>query len=235
MKPFFTYYGGKHRLAAKYPNPKHKKVVEPFAGSAGYATRYFDRDVILIDADERVCGVWDYIISSSPSEILSLPYILENESVDDFNICQEAKWLIGFWLNKGAAQPCKKPSTWMKSGLRPNSYWGYAVRNRIASQCDSVSHWRIIHGSYLDFDLGEATYFIDPPYQNMGVHYRHGAKGFDFATLADWCKSRKGQTIVCENTGADWLPFRHFVDAKASESKTGGKVSKEAVWISDEV
>lgn len=36
--------------------------------------------------------------------------------------------------------------------------------------------------------------------------------------------------MVCENTGADWLPFKHFLDIKSSEAKQGGKVSREALW-----
>ena len=30
--------------------------------------------------------------------------------------------------------------------------------------------------------------------------------------LADWCKSRNGQIIVCENTKATWMEFKPLVD-----------------------
>ena len=40
LRPFFCYYGGKWRAAPKYPPPEHDTIVEPFAGAAGYATRY---------------------------------------------------------------------------------------------------------------------------------------------------------------------------------------------------
>ena len=52
----------------------------------------------------------------------------------------------------------------------------------------------------------------------------------DYEALADWCRSRRGQVIVCENVGADWLPFEPFITIKANESKSGGKVSREAIW-----
>lgn len=29
----------------------------------------------------------------------------------------------------------------------------------------------------------------------------------DYVELADWCKSRNGEIIVCENSKADWLDF----------------------------
>ena len=33
----FYFYGGKRRLARYYPQPQHRVIVEPFAGSAAYA------------------------------------------------------------------------------------------------------------------------------------------------------------------------------------------------------
>ena len=54
---------------------------------------------------------------------------------------------------------------------------------------------------------GEASWFVDPPYQNQGKHYHYGPENVDFAMLGNWCRTRLGQVIVCENEGADWLPF----------------------------
>ena len=30
----------------------------------------------------------------------------------------------------------------------------------------------------------------------------------DYARLADWCRALPGTVDVCENVGADWLPFQ---------------------------
>ena len=60
-------------------------------------------------------------------------------------------------------------------------------------------------GSYEDIQNQPATWFIDPPYQKMGFYYKH--KDIDYNHLSEWCLSRDGQIIVCENEGADWLPF----------------------------
>jgi len=43
--------------------------------------------------------------------------------------------------------------------------------------------------------------------------------------LAEWCKTRNGQTIVCENTKADWLPFKPMKEMYGSQYKT-----TEAIW-----
>jgi hypothetical protein len=88
-----------------------------------------------------------------------------------------ARNLVGFRINKGVSTPRKTPVAWMK--LRPNSCWGPAVSERIASQLDGIRHWEIHHGDYRIAPDVEATWFIDPPYTEAGRHYRHGPAGID--------------------------------------------------------
>ena len=129
--PFFCFYGGKWRAAPRYPAPLHRTVVEPFAGAAGYATRQHARQIILADIDPIITGLWRYLIGASRSEIEALPSVVGH--VDDVRAPQEARWLIGFWLNKATNSPRKQPGAWMRSGIRPNSLWGDAIKSRIAS------------------------------------------------------------------------------------------------------
>ncbi len=232
LKPFFTYYGGKYRVAPHYPKPEHSMIVEPFAGSAGYSLRYPDKEVRLYDVDDHICGVWDYLINTKAREILRLPVGFSH--IDDVKATTEAKYLMGFWLNKGSASPCKSPSAWMRKGTHTTSFWGETIRARIASQVEHIRHWSITQSGFVTVPYYEATYFVDPPYQNpVGRHYRHGFT--DFSTLAEWCRSRDGQVIVCEQEGADWLPFQPFRVIKANESKTGKKTSNEVMWVNDDV
>ena len=49
--------------------------------------------------------------------------------------------------------------------------------------------------------------------------------------VVDWRDMWPGQVIVCENVGADWLPFQPWRDIKASDARHGGKVSREAFWV----
>jgi hypothetical protein len=233
MRPFWTYYGGKFREAPKYPKPRFGTIIEPFAGAAGYATRYHDLNVILVEKDPTVAALWRWLIAASYDQIESLPLLSDGQSVDDLDVCQEAKHLIGFWLNKGASRPCKIPSAWMRGGTHATSFWGPEIRRRIADQVGLISHWALIEGDYSSAPDIEATWFIDPPYQGAGKHYRHGAKGIDFPALGAWCQARRGQVVVCENDGADWLPFKPYLQSKANESRSGGKVSCEAIWTND--
>ena len=228
--PFFTFYGGKWRVAPHYPSPIHDMIVEPFAGSAGYSLRYPEKEVVLIEKDPVIAETWRYLIKSTASEILSLPDIGNEQSVDDLDIPKGAKFLIGWWCNKGAATPCKKPSSWMRSGLRPNSFWGQVIKERISMQVDKIKHWRILEGDYEASPNIEATWFIDPPYVYAGKHYKFGSSKINYDSLSEWVQKRLGQTIVCEGAGANWLPFSFWRDIKASPAKHGGKVSHELVW-----
>lgn len=236
LRPFFCYYGGKWRDTPRhYAAPTYDAIAEPFAGAAGYSLRYPDRAVTLCELDPIVAGVWEYLIRVSPSEIRTIPDVGHDETIDDLRVCQEARWLVGFWLNKGASSPRKSPSAWMRSGVRPGSYWGPQVRETLACQVESIRHWRIIPGDYRAVsDLGPATWFIDPPYQVAGSHYRFGSQGIDFAGLGEWCQSRQGQVIVCENVGADWLPFEPLTPSKATPGQSRSPRRREAVWTQDE-
>ena len=229
LRPFFSYYGGKWRVAKKhYPAPQHNVIVEPFAGSAGYALRYADRQVILVERDPVVAAVWRYLIRVSAHEVLSLP--IEFDSVDELSVCQEAKWLIGFWLNRGVSRPRKSPSRWMREGIRPGSFWGEQVRARVAFQVQAIRHWMLIEGDYTKAPQMEATWFVDPPYQLAGKHYHHGSKDLDFEKLGQWCRAQRGQVLVCENEGADWLPFAPLADIRTARR---GKRSREVLWVKE--
>lgn len=232
-RPFFTFFGGKWRTAMYYPAPKHDILIEPFAGSAGYALRYHDRKVILVEKDPLIAATWRYLLRVTPAEVLDLPDIQTGQTVDDLPVCEEARLLIGWWVNKGSATPHKSPSAWMRSGGSPCDFWGAPIRQRIASQVETIRHWKIIEGNYTQSPDIEATWFVDPPYQQSGRRYRLGSALIDYAHLSAWCRDLRGQVIVCEQSGATWLPFLPFRKTKANESRTGGKVSNEVVWLSD--
>lgn len=228
LRPFFYYYGGKWRASVKYPKPKYETLIEPFAGGAGYAQRFPWLKVRLYDIDPIVCVVWNYLIHVSQKEIQSLP--LEINHIDDLAVCQEAKWLIGFWFNKGVTYPRKSPSAWMRNGGRPNTFWGEAVREMIAAQLPAIRHWTVTNLSYKEIDINQqATWFVDPPYSDTcGTQYRY--HDIDYTHLGNWCRELPGQVIVCEKEGADWLPFRPLLTIQSSAKRT----SHETVWVKGE-
>jgi site-specific DNA-adenine methylase len=234
LRPFFSFYGGKWRVAKRYPAPRYDVIIEPFAGSAGYALRHHDRAVILIEEDPTIAALWSYLITADPARIRALPDLAPGQRVTDLrDLTDPEQTLIGFWLNRGTARPSQTPSAWMRGGTHDSSFWGAVIRERIASQVPAIRHWQIITGSYARIDTVadlEATWFIDPPYAGQGKHYRFGSSGIDYARLGMWCRHRRGQVIVCEQQGAAWLPFQPFLTIKANESRHGKKRSHEVIW-----
>ncbi len=208
LRPFFSYFGGKWTLAPRYPAPEHAVIVEPFAGSAGYATRYPDREVILVERAPVIAALWRWLIGVSVDEVMSLP--LDPSKLE--GLSDEAQSLIRFWCARGRVRPANTISSWMSSGGWPTSFWGEYARARIAEQVQRIRHWRLIEGDYTEAPDVHATWFVDPPYVGSR-HYL--ARVTDYGALARWCRSRRGLTIVCEQGGAEWLPFRRFRNAKS--------------------
>ena len=219
MKRFFSYYGGKHALVKKYPAPEYKKIIEPFAGSAAYATAYGEsRAVDLYDLSPIVCGVWQYLIKVSREEILRIPDLILH--VDNLvGWPQEVTWLVGFCLNVASSTPYKEATYWSILG----DTWS-RFRYRIAAQVDKIRHWRVFNASYETASNEVATWFVDPPHQcAAGRAYKFNA--VDFPKLGAWCRDRGGQTVVCEQYGADWLPFEPLCSARGATRRT-----MEAIW-----
>ena len=232
MRPMMSYFGGKWQLARHYLPPQRGTVVEPFAGGAGYSLYHEPKNVILVEKDATICGVWDFMVSASRADILSLPLLGEFETLSDINAPEEARNLVGMWLGVALSGPRQKASPMvMKHHVNGvfGSIWSERTRYRIAEQVARIKHWHIICGDYTDVPDIDAHYFVDPPYQRKGKFYKFHT--VNYVELSAWCMNRKGYTVVCENEGADWLPFRHFKEGKSIDDRRGGKATtSEVIW-----
>lgn len=186
--------------------------------------------MILIDLYPVISGIWTYLINVKAAEIRRIPLV---DNIDDLPVWvpQEAKWLIGFCMNSASTSPKKTLSSGKKKLREAGRHfegWSEAMRERVAIQVEYICHWKIIQGNYTQAPNLEATWFIDPPYNNQtGKYYVHS--NINYELLSVWCYNRKGQTIVCENHGATWLPFEPFAILHRGLNKTSR--SKEIVWI----
>ena len=231
MMAFFSYYGSKFRGYKHYPHPHHDVIIEPFAGAAAYACQLSGcRRVVLVEKNPVIAGIWKYLKKVTWQEILSLPDLEEDQQVSDLKVCQEAKWLIGYWVNKGCSKPAQTASKWMRDERYSSQFWGPRKRKVIANQIPFIRNWKIIEGDYTLAPDIKATWFVDPPYIDKGYAYACNGDDIDYAHLGEWCRTRKGQVIVCEQEGAEWLPFEKLKTLKANHA-TG--VTKEVIWVKD--
>lgn len=228
----YSFYGSKSKIVKKYPKPKYDAIIEPFAGSARYSLEYWEHEILLMDVDPIICSIWTYLKSASSRDILSLPNVPNATKLDDIDgysqLAQEEKWLIGFCCNGGSAQPKNV------SGRHNFNSWN-KDKIRIAKNLYKIRHWGIVNLSYEWKQNERATWYIDPPYSEKGKWYKYNQ--IDYASLADWCKSRLGQVIVCEGGSANWLPFQKLTSIPFSHFKNETdkhKQTNELIWYKDD-
>lgn len=230
---FFSYYGSKHGLVSKYPPPYYDEIIEPFAGSAGYSTLYWQKRIHLFDLDPVIVGLWKYLINISKAELLKIPIVNSWDASELNNWPEETRWLVGLNLCMGQPKPFNKQTSWAET--RARSSWSEEVRFKLANQVDKIRHWTITHGDYHKSEsIGKRTLFIDPPYIGAaGNKYNFGSSGIDYVELGRWCRSLSGQIIVTEGGNADWLPFDHLCYAHTSATRNKaceGNRSRELIY-----
>lgn len=215
----FSYYGSKSKIVDYYPPPKHKRIIEPFAGSARYSLKYWQNDVLIMDKNENLIKVWKWLQQCTKADILKFPRLEKGMDIRTMELSDIERIFMSYLVASG--RPSNIVTKFMDfSNGRENTF------KNIANNLDKIRHWEIIQGSYDELENETATWFIDPPYMFGGEHYKESNKSIDFVKLAEWCKSRNGQTIVCENMKADWLPFKPLTKIQgACQTNT-----TEAIW-----
>lgn len=221
----FPYFGSKGRIAHLYPAPVWGRVVEPFAGSARYALLHHGHEVWINDIDPLVVGVWKYIQRATRKEIEALPELKTGERLDQFRWLSDVeRALLGWSLGYGLAGPATTCTEW--AGRRRTCS---LLKRQLLERREYVRDWTVTNLHYSDLPDVQATWFVDPPYQHGRGRYRYRCVA-DYDRLARWCRSRRGQTIVCEGRGADWLPFRPF----ARQPVASRVVYQEMIWTGPE-
>lgn len=222
-----SYYGAKNRIAHLYPKPKYPLIIEPFAGGAGYSFLHWQKEVWLNELNPKIYRLWKWLIEEAEeNEIRMLPRLQKGQRISSIPLIrEEMRTLLSLYANKGSGGAGNHDVVTL--------FGASSVKNsrlEIARNLHKIKHWKVSGIDYknLDADI-EATWFIDPPYNNAAGR-RYEFSRIDFKHLADWCRSRKGQVIVCENDGATWLPFKGFHVFKG----TKGKVTIEAMWTNED-
>lgn len=219
----FSYYGSKSKVVDYYPAPKHNLVIEPFAGSARYALKYFDRDVILMDKNPLVVQIWYYLQQCSIQDIKRLPVLKRGTVISrEMFTCDGEYALMRFLIVQAAFSGNNTVTKFGEMRFENN-------RGRIIANLHKIRHWKIMCGDYNELENIVATWFIDPPYVVGGHKYTFSSKRIDFNALSGWCQTRLGQVIVCESAGAEWLPF---VPLKKMNGIVGDS-KMEGIWTNE--
>jgi len=187
-------------------------------------THYYilKKNIILNDAYDVIANIWKYLINATPEQINNLPNMQRGDTIKDLqNISQVEKDLLGFMVNRGVPYPHFVYTTWACEGNEINK-----VKQRILENLPKIRHWNVLCESYEKLENIEATWFIDPPYQNGGDRYIKNQ--IDYSYLSEWCKSRNGQVIVCENSDANWLDFKPLTMCHGQKKRT-----LEVIWTKE--
>ncbi len=224
----FNYFGSKVMAAKHYPTPRYDKIIEPFAGGAGYSLLHREKQVHLVDVNPDVIDAWLWLIQASSNEVRKLPLLTPGEAIPA-SLTRGQKLVVGWATSLVSASPQRilVPS----SARVPNSFWGSNRRSALASLVDQIRHWTAECGSYSQITNEEATWFVDPPYFGpVGQLYPFST--IDYEHLGAWCEEREGQVIVCEGPEATWLPFRPSHNTPGNLSPATGRRdrSAERIW-----
>ncbi|MBV8860134.1 MAG: hypothetical protein JOZ02_24600 [Acidobacteria bacterium] len=213
----FYYYGRKKQIAKYYPPPNYSTIVEPFAGSAAYSLHgdNWKKEVLLIEKDERVASIWEWLINeATPEQVNKLPDLKVGEKSSEFLHIIHAATKMAFHYKTIKVTPV----------LARN--WEISKRY-IKANLFKIKHWRVMCADYSAAPNVTATWFVDPPYkEDSGKGYRHGSGSIDYSHLAAWAESRRGEIIFCEGTCGDYLPFTSLLELKG----VAGKSSKEVYY-----
>lgn len=229
----WSYYGAKTNVIHIYPKPRYDKIIEPFAGTARYALRYFEKDVLLVDKYDVIVKIWKWLQQCSTEDVLTL-HRLKFQPKDNINtatyLCEEERLLVGFLVGFGFTSPRDTATPRLRN--RPGAM-KYTI-NKIANSLFKIRHWKIELGSYEEIPNQDATWFIDPPYQFGGHSYVKNNKHIDFTHLGEWSRERHGQVIVCESTRATWMDFNPITHQSVHNvHKNNNKPYVEAMWTND--
>lgn len=232
--PFFKWFGSKWQSAKHYPQPQHTRLIEPFAGGAGYACNYSDHEVVLWDDDPNVRELWKWLIcDAKATDILSIPLnVPSGTDIRSLGLTRGQALLLKHWQRTNNVGDCWTVSPW---GDKPGQ-WTESTRSRLADELGAISHWKV--GDCISYVDEPSTWFIDPPYQ-FNYRYRRDLPDFDYAQLDSLVQTihKDSLVIVCEAVGKkgempSYLPFERSHRSVTSRRKPNqSHHSSELVYV----
>lgn len=194
ISPLFKWFGSKWQSARHYPEPEHDRIVEPFAGSAGYSLNHVDRQVTIWEDDPNLFALWTWLLGALGQEILDIPVgVPVGVDIRTIGLNRGQQLLLKHWQRTNNVGECWTISPW---GHLPGQ-WTENTRARVAEEVYAIRHWQLAPPIDL-IDL-PSTWFVDPPYL-YNYRYRKGLPDFDYDALSSFVQTVHSSSlvIVCE-------------------------------------
>jgi DNA adenine methylase len=261
MKPPFSYYGGKQRLAKRIVKllPPHTVYVEPFCGSAAV---YFKKGLpplgnshyyreVLNDTNGHIINFFrvlqnkhlydhlnhrlNYTLYSQDDQRLSNE-ILKNDSADDLS--RAWAWFVNV-NNSSANNYGRSTPGYSKSGENHPKHF----LNKVDRLNDCVQRMRSVYlfnepalKTIDRFDAPQTCFYIDPPYPGTDQGHYGGFLQSDFDELINVLDSLTGAIVLScyKNASVPDHWIKHEIDASSSANNRNpvqGKSRTECVWI----
>lgn len=261
MKPPFSYYGGKQRIASKICQllPPHAVYVEPFCGGAavmfskgippGNSDYYRE---VLNDTNKLVINF--YLVLQDPllahQLIDRIEYTLYSK--DEYDLAEKiCKQPIADMVDSAWAWFC---NIQMSFGNVTNSGWGrgvfgrnlavtfYNKRSALKPITDRMQSCHIESINALDcikkWDSPQTLFYCDPPYPNTDQGCYKGYTQDDFVALIDALYQIKGSAVLsCYDNvvvPSGWVKheFQARMSSANGKSRTSESIKRvECVWI----
>jgi DNA adenine methylase len=229
VRPLFSYYGGKQRIATKILQhfPPHSVYVEPFAGGAALlfakgvlpvTNKNYYREV-LNDTNDLVHTVYK-VAREQPQEfdrlVIYTPYGKQVYS-DAIKICKnpsdydELKVAWAFFVNINQSFSSTLGGGWKRAvyGANQAEIW----RSRKQSIRDTLQRLAGVHIESADaldcidkWDSPQTLFYCDPPYPDANQGHYGGYTIYDFERLCNKLDSIRGSYVLSNYDQGDVYP-----------------------------
>lgn len=215
MKPPFSYYGGKQRMASKIVPliPKHTVYVEPFCGSATilfakpwpHVTNVSHYREVINDTNKNVVNFFRQLRDNG-DELAKLctltPYSkTEHEISKNFQCDDSLELARRFFVNINQAFNSKMNSTWNTTVTTKNHPATWMKKNsRLLQAAERISQVYIENDDALaiiqNWDSPQTLFYCDPPYPNCDQGHYRGYTQNDFDELITALNQCQGSFLL---------------------------------------
>lgn len=246
MKPAFSYYGGKQKIAKHIVEllPDHKCYVEPFCGGAAVLfAKPPSFNEVLNDTNGRIVNFFK-VLRDRPDELIRKIELTPYSRREHY----EAR--------EGSSCSVEDARRWycdVQQGFlhRPRSGWlathAYSNASKVGLSAGRLMDVaRRISSTHVDdvpaekcikqWDSKDTLFYVDPPYPSTNQGHYRGFSQADFERLIEQLSSIKGRAVLsCYPNDAvpkSWQRVDIKTNCSASSRATGKREPRtECVWI----